>query len=145
MVEQQLARPGFAVTDSSKHQAKKARLDRMSQVWDWLHCSGAADAGAPAATAGKAAGEIAGAPCEAAGAVAAHGTVGEPNAADLSDAVLTQQQQQQELPVLDVLKQQSQLQHEGRGQGLAGHQEQQVEQAQLQQQVSQQPEQQHSH
>ncbi|WIA13179.1 hypothetical protein OEZ85_006771 [Tetradesmus obliquus] len=30
-VEQQLAQPGFAVTDSSKHQAKKARQDRISQ------------------------------------------------------------------------------------------------------------------
>ncbi len=41
-VEQQLAGRDFAVTDSSKHQNKKARLDRMSQVWDWLHCSNAA-------------------------------------------------------------------------------------------------------
>jgi len=41
-VEQQLAGSDFAVTDSSKHKAKKAKLEKMSSVWDWLHGSSAA-------------------------------------------------------------------------------------------------------
>ncbi len=37
VVEQQLAQPCFAVTDSSKRAAKRARMERsMNQVWDWL-------------------------------------------------------------------------------------------------------------
>lgn len=49
-VVQQLADTTFAVTDPAKHQAKKARLDRINQVWNWLQDSngvGNGDAPAP--------------------------------------------------------------------------------------------------
>jgi hypothetical protein len=80
-VEQQLAQPGFAVTDSSKHQAKKARLDRMSQVWDWLQ-----DAGSSAAAAAAADGA----------APAAAAAAAEDAAADMQEAAAGQQQPQEQ-------------------------------------------------
>eukprot|EP00879_Flechtneria_rotunda_P033130 GHRR01036666.1.p1 GENE.GHRR01036666.1~~GHRR01036666.1.p1 ORF type:complete len:165 (+),score=97.24 GHRR01036666.1:517-1011(+) len=43
-VVQQLADSEFAVTSSSKQQSKRAKVERMSQVWDWLHGSNASAA-----------------------------------------------------------------------------------------------------